>query len=99
MGNDEEELVRLLLIASVRLAEIRGPIWSSYPSGTALAGFTLYRRSQIARGTIESDQARELWGIFAPTSDWDDVVGDARLGDAIFTLLDKLYGPRIEKGV
>lgn len=93
MDNGKKELVRLLLISAGKLAAVRGPIWSSYDSGADLAGFVLGCRSKIAQGAIESDQARELWAIFAPTCDWDDVVGDSRLGDAIFTLLDKLSGP------
>jgi hypothetical protein len=99
MGSDEAELARLLLIAAEKLAAVQGPIWSSYNSGADLASFVRDCRDKITQGAIEPDQARELWGIFAPTCDWDDVVGKVQLGDSIFKLLNKLYGPKTEKGV
>jgi hypothetical protein len=86
-----KKLCRLLTVAAKKLAAVRGPIWSSYHSGADIAKFLLECRDAINQGTITLDQKNELWGIFLPTSDWDDVVGDARLGTEIDILLDKLY--------
>ena len=35
---------------------------------------------------------RKLYLAFAPTSDWDDCVGDVELGDRIFELICSVYG-------
>jgi hypothetical protein len=35
------------------------------------------------------ENKKELWGIFIPTSDWDDTVGDVELGEEIFQRLGK----------
>jgi hypothetical protein len=84
----KKRLCRLLTAAADELTTIRGPIWSSYASGPALAEFIRACKDEIEQGTISKAQKRELWGIFAPTSDWDDVVGDVWLGNAIFELLE-----------
>jgi hypothetical protein len=89
---DTQRLCRLLGTAARKLVGIRGSIWSSYDSGPHIAKFVLECKDGIEQGTIGLAEKRELWGIFAPTCDWDDVVGDADLGDRIFSLLDKLYG-------
>ncbi|HUH04644.1 MAG TPA: hypothetical protein VML75_21760 [Kofleriaceae bacterium] len=56
---------------------------------------TLIRRARtkLATGKISARRRRELWGIFAPTADWDDVIGDVDLGNEIFTLIDLLWSP------
>lgn len=50
-------------------------------------------RSAIAAGTLTRSAAAELWRIFAPTCDWDDVGGSVEIGNRIFDLIDTLYGP------
>jgi hypothetical protein len=86
-----KKLCRLLTIAAKKLEAVRGPIWSSYHSGADIAKFVLECRDAINGGTITLDQKKELRGVFLPTCDWDDVVGDAYLGTEIEILLDKLY--------
>ena len=48
-------------------------------------------RSAIQRGTVTLPQVRELFRIFSPTCDWDDVVGDVDLGNEIFSIIERLY--------
>jgi hypothetical protein len=86
-----KKLCRLLTVAAKKLGAVREPIWSGYHSGADIANFVLECREAINRETITLDQKKELCGIFLPTCDWDDVVGDAYLGTEIELLLDKLY--------
>ena len=97
MSQDEADLCRLLATAAERLAAVTGPVWSRYDSGPALAEFVLRCRSEIADGTIGPADRRELWTVFAPTCDWDDVVGDVALGNEVFDLLDRLYGAEVRR--
>jgi hypothetical protein len=90
-----KELRRLLVTAAEKLAAVQGPIWSSYDSGRDIANFVLECRNAVEQRTITLAQKKELWGIFAPTCDWDDVVGDVNLGHAVFDLLDNLYWEEI----
>jgi hypothetical protein len=69
-------------------------VWSSYDSGTALAEFVARARRLLEAETIDPSTLDELWCVFAPTSDWDDVVGDVNLGQAVFGALERVYGPR-----
>ena len=90
-----KKLVRMLVTAAARLEAVQGPIWSSYESGRDIAGFVLECKNAIEQGTITLAQKRKLWTIFAPTCDWDDVVGDVILGNAIFEILESLYWEEI----
>src|SRR5205807_1772337 len=91
-----EVLCDLLITAALKCIAVQGPIWSRYESGIQIGKFVIECRNAILKGTITSAQRRELWTIFAPTCDWDDVVGDVQLGNEIFGLLDKLYGQEIK---
>jgi hypothetical protein len=94
---DDVKLRHLLVAAGRRFAAVRGPIWSSYETGSEIAQFVFQCKNDIEHGTLELFQKQELWGIFAPTRDWDDVVGDVELGNEIFALLEKLYGHEVKK--
>lgn len=50
-------------------------------------------RSAIEAGRLSRPSAADLWRAFAPTCDWDDVVGDTELGHEVFELIELLYGP------
>ena len=92
----EGRLLRLLAIAEGRFRALgSGPVWSSYESGAALADFVACARAKIKDGTISPAEKSELWGIFAPTCDWDDTVADVQLGNDIFSILNGLYGPEV----
>jgi hypothetical protein len=95
-GHRRKQLCRLLTVAAEKLAAVQGPIWSSYDSGADIAKFVLECRDAIEQRTITLPQKEELWGIFAPTCDWDDVVGDVQLGNAVFELLERLYRKEIQ---
>lgn len=98
MTNTKEktELISLLDVAAGKLAAVTGPIWSSYDSGQEIAAFVLECKEAIDRSTITLAQKRELWGIFAPTCDWDDVVGDCELGNSVFSIIDAIYGTEVK---
>ena len=91
----EREVARLLRLAADKLSAVHGPIWSLYESGPELGSFVLGCAAAVERGDIQPAQRRELWMVFAPTCDWDDVVGNLELGNAVFELLDQLYGSEI----
>ena len=84
-------LCHRLEAAAAKLVAIRGEIWSSYDSGQQIADFIRNCLDEIRDNTLSVEKKKELWGIFAPTSDWDDVVGDVAFGEEVFSLLDNLY--------
>jgi hypothetical protein len=94
---EQKRLCRLLVIAAAKCAAVRGSLWSSYNSGSDLGKFLLECKEDIEQGTIDLAHKKELWGIFAPTCDWDDNVGDVDLGNEIFELVAKLYGDEIKR--
>jgi hypothetical protein len=49
-------------------------------------------RAEISQNSLPASRAADLWHAFAPTSDWDDTVGDVELGNTIFELIEALYG-------
>jgi hypothetical protein len=84
------ELLSLLKRAEEKLRAIGSrPIPSSYDSAPAIADVLAAARVKIAAGDVDVATQKELWGIFAPTCDWDDVIGDVDLGNAIFEILDE----------
>jgi hypothetical protein len=84
---DDVKLRRLLGTTARRLAAVRGPICSDYETGAEMAQFVLECSRRIEHGTLDAAQLQELWRFFAPTGDWDNVVGDVDLGNEVFTLL------------
>lgn len=85
-------LLRLLVAAEIKLLALGNkPVWSSYESGPAIANFVAEARVKIQNGTITRAEVSELWCIFAPTCDWDDVIGDVQLGEEIFSAIDSMY--------
>ena len=90
----ESELLNLLSRAEAEFRHLEGkPIWSSYSSGPEIADLISSARGQIQAGSLAHETSRELWSIFAPTCDWDDVIGDVDLGNAIFEILNSRYRP------
>jgi hypothetical protein len=90
--SQKNALLRLLVAAERKLRALGDePVWSSYESGAAIADFVAHARRQIENDTITQPEKSELWGIFAPTSHWDDVIGDVQLGNDIFSILNGMY--------
>jgi hypothetical protein len=83
----EGRLYELLTLAAQKLITIRGPIWSSYESGADVAAKVLDCRDAIAQDARSAEAMDALMQIFAPTCDWDDVVADNQLANAIFERL------------
>ena len=94
--NDDVKLRHLLTTAARRLAAVQGPIRSDYEDGSEVAHFVLECRNGIEHGTLDLTQEEELVRIFAPSGDWDKVVGDEELGNEVFALLGKTLGQRRE---
>lgn len=90
MTTSAAKLIPLLREAERRLRPLgEAPLWSSYDSGSAIADFVAMACEQLQAGDISDDVHKELWRIFAPTCDWDDVIGDVDLGNAIFDLIEQ----------
>ena len=88
---DTSQLVALLFEAAARFRALGNrPIWSSYADGPAVAAFLERSATEIDQRKISQESANELWGIFAPTSDWDDCVGDVELGERVFGAIDEV---------
>jgi hypothetical protein len=91
MGNKQErddvKLRRLLTTGARKLAAIGGPVCSDYETGSEMARFVLQCKHCIEHGRLDVTQLQELWRIFAPAGNWDNVVGDVELGNEIFALL------------
>jgi len=99
ISRDTDRLCGLLGKAAEQLATIEGPIWSAYESGAKIAEFVLECQRAIERDTITLSQKRELWRIFVPTCDWDDVFGDLLLGEEVYVLINRLYGEEIKTAI
>jgi hypothetical protein len=84
---DDARLPRLLATAARRLVAAQRPINSSYETGSEMAQFVLECKRRLEHGTLDVAQLQELWNIFAPAGDWDNVVGDVDFGNEIFALL------------
>ena len=90
-------LLPVLDRAARKLATVPGPIWSSYDSGVVIAVFVLKWKTDIEQGRMTCAQKRELWGLFAPTCDWDDVARDYETGNQLFSLIETLYWQEIKE--
>ncbi len=89
-NQEAERLGSLLILAAERFASIQGPIAARRDSGAEMAKFLLECSSAIAQGNITFSQKRGLMIIFAPTSDWDDFVGEPALANEIYSIITKL---------
>lgn len=65
---------------------------SRYESAEELAVFIESQIVSLADGTMTDKNLKELWVIFAPTSDWDDYTKNIELGDSIFQELNSFRG-------
>ena len=97
--SESEKLCDLRLEAEKCLRALGDkPVWSSCGSGPALGEFVARARGLIETNTIDQPTLDELWAIFAPTSDWDDIVGHVGVGQAVFDSLERAYGKRVGSG-
>ena len=69
-------------------------IMSEYESGPAIADLLVSASGEIEKGAMTEATLNRLWGIFAPTCDWDDVIGDVELGHEIFEILGEVRRTR-----
>lgn len=94
----EKKLKTLIALLAEAAAEMKGlgdrvTLWSKYDTCQDLGEFLEKCVKRLANGNEED--IRELWGIFAPTSDWDDSGGSEALANKIFKLLEILYREKI----
>ncbi len=94
MESDEERLVEMLAVAAEKLAMRSESILSEYASGKEIAQFVRECIELIRADDLDSDRKPKLWTIFAPTCDWDDVIGDLELGHQIFEILSEVRRAR-----
>ena len=95
-----EVLCSLLREAEGRLRAMGSKsIWSTLGSGLAMPDWIAWVTSALDKGeALTPEQASELWGIFAPTGDWDDLGGDVELGNRIFAIVNRLFGSHARDG-
>lgn len=91
ISDSEAKLCELLEAAAVRFDALGDLIGSHYDSGAELAHYLRGRIQEIEAGKLSLVNKQELFGIFAPTSDWDDTVGDVALGNEIYALIKQSY--------
>ena len=86
---------RLLKNLQTAVEKLRGlgkhhDVMSNYDSADGLAAFVDSQMTYLAKDEISEEALAELWRIFAPTSEWDDYIGDIDLGESIFQDLNRL---------
>lgn len=98
-NNNRTLLISLLTEAAAEMKKLGNNVtpWSRYDTCQDLGAFIEKASSKLATG--DEEDIKELWGIFAPTSDWDDSGGSVTLANKIFELLNKLYRDKILKKV
>lgn len=62
-------------------------VFTRFNDATAFADYLSVCADVSECGNLKDSQRNELIEIFAPTCDWDDVLGDTALGQAIFDAL------------
>jgi hypothetical protein len=92
------EIVKLISILQIAASEMdqygNAPILSDYDTCSGLSNFIRRMIIEIKDGNFTN--INKLWGIFAPTSDWDDAGGSVKIGNDAFELIDKLFGQEIK---
>jgi len=81
------------LIEYLHKAEIELSNWSGGYSGEHFSAQEFHKDLKDRIAKLEKGDKSvidDLWIWFAPTCQWDDFVGDVKLGDAIFTELNKI---------
>ena len=66
-------------------------------SGAEFADIVNRLAGKLQDGSINDDELKQLWLIFAPTCAWDDFRGEPDLGQGIFDMLQETYGHRIDR--
>ncbi|MBK5114305.1 MAG: hypothetical protein JJE41_11810 [Candidatus Heimdallarchaeota archaeon] len=89
-----QELTDLLKQASQEMIT-KGPI-STITEYDSSENLGIYLQEIVAKlEQKEEIDVFELWGIFAPTSVWDDSGGSNEIADKIFALIKKNFGDKL----
>ncbi|MBY8995242.1 MAG: hypothetical protein KGD59_11880 [Candidatus Heimdallarchaeota archaeon] len=89
-----QELTDLLKQASQEMIT-KGPI-STITEYDTSENLGIYLQEIVAKlEQKEEIDVFELWGIFAPTSVWDDSGGSNEIADKIFALIKKNFGDKL----
>lgn len=95
-GTEQElqELIDLLKQASQEMIT-KGPLSTMTEYDTS-ENLGIYLAEVVAKlEQKEEIDVFELWGIFAPTSVWDDSGGSNEIADEIFALIKKNFGDKL----
>jgi hypothetical protein len=71
----------------MRNRSVEDILWTKFSNTQEFANFLETAASRLGQGD-ESDM-RELWMLFAPTCDWDNAGGSPRVGNLIFSAVEK----------
>ena len=73
------------------LAAGEAPYLGQHDTCAGLGRFIMLKTDALSGG--DNDAAKDLWLVFAPTSDWDDAGGSRDLANNVFERLGRLYSP------
>jgi len=88
------ELIDLLKQASQEMIA-KGPLFTITEYDTC-ENLGIYLKEAVMKLEQKKEiDVFELWGIFAPTSVWDDSGGSEELANKIFDLIKKCFGDKL----
>jgi hypothetical protein len=93
-GQELKELIDLLKQAAQEMIN-KGPL-STLTEYDTCENLGVYLNEIVTKLEQEKEiDVFELWGIFAPTSVWDDSGGSEELANKIFELIKKCFGDNL----
>jgi hypothetical protein len=89
-----QALIDLLEQAAQEMITL-GPV-TTFTEYDTCENLGLYLNDVITKLELKEEiDVFELWGIFAPTSVWDDSGGSEELANKIFDLIKKIFGDKL----
>ena len=67
------------------------PVWT-HLSHEEMKSLVSEAISKLEGECLDKELSDKIWKLFAPTCDWDDIGGNSKLGNSIFSSVNKLYG-------
>lgn len=97
MRETEQEIPQLIDLLKQAAQEMiaKGPLYTITEYDTC-ENLGVYLNETVTKLEQEKEiDVFELWGIFAPTSVWDDSGGSEELANKIFELIKKCFGDNL----
>ena len=97
MRENEQEMQELIDLLKQAAQEMiaKGPL-STLTNYDTCENLGVYLNETVTKLEQKKEiDAFELWGIFAPTSVWDDSGGSEELANKIFELIKKCFGDNL----